>query len=401
MTPPKTPLTSRTVITGVAMMGAAFIAFSLNQGGLTGRATGGAVGCGGGDPEVGASAQPLVPNGRIELGSEPAAVIPTGEVIPLQPRLRLARDGKTLERFFVDDLEQPRATPVEPDVVMPPIRVDRVGTLWERFEKDGLSGWMSLIEKAEMRPIFEDDQAELTVLVPSSEALESLSPALREGENRAILQAYIQHHIILGRHFADEVPGGAVETALPEQPLFWVEQRQLVGSHGDVVHLKRVNSETDMGMVHVIDGVLRPKITLQVMLLQHGFTLFAAMVEQSGYVHEIANPDVPMTVLAVSDRVLADAGIELDHIRDGMDGMVRSIVENHVIYGGVSRLDPEQKLLTLSDHQVRAEGDGHLFFSNGAELDVIFGDVHGAPAVQSENGPIWEVDGIVALLNPS
>jgi hypothetical protein len=98
MTTPKNPFTSRTFLTGAAMLGAAFVVFSLNQGGLTGRATGGAVGCGGYEPVAESSRslgdspllQPSAPEDQVVLRRDPPMFVPS---------FRLAADGRSIERF--------------------------------------------------------------------------------------------------------------------------------------------------------------------------------------------------------------------------------------------------------------------------------------------------------------
>jgi uncharacterized surface protein with fasciclin (FAS1) repeats len=384
MTTPKTPITPRTIITGAAMLGAALVAFSLNQGGLTGRATGGAVGCGGAEPVVGQSEGALDPIQVLEPNPGPEIVIrPVVDV-------RLAADGQSIERFLRAALPSDESfEPIEPAPVDPAgyqgptiVTVDVVTSLWDRFEKDGLHSFMDLAEAAGLRPIFENENAELTVFAPTNEALEQLAPQLREDENRALLQAVLLYHVAPGRRFVEEMPEDTLASSLPHQPIRFVGNRSMVGTVDGEATIIEPDRETNQGMVQIVDGVLIPHFTLPTILLQKKFTMFHAMLEVSGHLDAVSDPDSLLTVIALSDETIQAHGIEIDEIETGLGGVVRAMVENHVIYGAHTEFGDEMK--TLSNLRVEKEGE-QLTFSNGMQIVPQFEG-------SASNGPIWSTE---------
>jgi uncharacterized surface protein with fasciclin (FAS1) repeats len=381
MTTPKTPFTPRTLITGAAMLGAAFVAFSLNQGGLTGRATGGAVGCGGAEPAIGQSGEALDPTQVLEPTPGPDIVIePVVDV-------RLSADGRSIERILRSAASHDeRFEPIEPSAVEPVayegptiVTVDRTPTLWDRFEKDGLQVFMDLAEAAGLRPIFEDQHAELTVFVPTNDAFEQLPAQLHDDENRALLQAVLLHHVAPGRHAVSDMPGDTLRSSLPHQPIRFVDDDAVIGALEGEATIIHPDRETDEGMVHVVDGVLIPHYTLPTILLRQKFEMFHAMLDVSGHLEAVSDPQSPMTVIALSDETIQAHGIEIDEIESGLGGMVRAIVENHVIVGGHAEFGADMR--TLSNLRVEKEGE-HLVFSNGMQLEPRF-------ETSASNGPIW------------
>lgn len=378
MTTPQKPITTRTVLTGAAMLGAAAVAFSLNQGGLTGRATGGAVGCGGPEPTASTSEKDVSP-----VKFEPGGDSPL-ELKPAEPRiaLRLAPDGRSIQQISqtnLIDLED--VAVVDPARAVGPtiVTVERSPTLWDRFERDGMQSFMEYAELAGLRPVFEDVGAKLTVFVPTDAAFEEMPSELLLDENRALLQAVLLHHITPERRKLSELPGDFVATNLPLQPLRFIDGDTVEGSLYGQATVIKPNRETDQGMVHVVDGVLMPHFTLPTMLLKHEFKLFHAMLVHSGHLEAVSDPNTPMTIIAVSDENIRAFGIELDEIETGLGGMVRSIVENHVIYGAHDPLNSEMK--TLSNLWVSRD-DNFLKYSNGARLKL-------GPKTKASNGPIW------------
>jgi len=280
-----------------------------------------------------------------------------------------------------------RVLPMFEEASQPPTP-DVAETLWQRLERDGHRGFLELVDRADLVSIFQDGDAEYTVFVPTGESLEDIPSALMEEGNEALLQAFIFHHMVPGRFEVSDLPNGSMPTALEFQP---VRQNGAIvtGTRGTEAEIVSPDSPTYRGMVHTVEGILLPKFTLQVMLLNGGYDLFYAMVESSGHMDVIADPHRVMTALAIPDEIISAIDIEIDEIEDGMNGTIRSIVENHLVEGP---LDPaiDDAWKTYSGLDVQ-HGDDVLRFSTGDTMSIE-ADGH------AENGPLYRVDNVVADL---
>ncbi len=458
----KTQLT-RSILNGAAIFGAAMLAFTFNQGGLTGRATGGPVGCGGGaPPRVDGASKALavaddstndgarleayivlIPQGTsYEVGEMPGPMVAEGGNVIVDGNLLegvqpLAPKGKVYE---VDEMPMPMVGEAGPELIhgqieegaqplnttgtipgldptrMPtiiesgkiivdgnlqtgyqplqedPIVVERPGTLLARLELDGHTRFIDLIAAARMTHVFSDLEAEFTVFAPTNEAIEAWPRLVdfERPENRPFLMATIQQHMIPGKMDLAEL-GDNPMTEVPKQPLMIDFGSNVVmtmsGQHKGLI--VRPDRETDRGMVHAIDGVLQPQMTLQIMTLRAGYNLFYAAMQEVGVIDEVVDPERPMSLLAVSDANMRKGGLDLDAIRLGKNqAVIYAMLRNHIVEGAYPTFrDVASPAETLSGHTVVAEVDSELLhFSFGESCTVL-------QRLLAENGVIHEVDG--------
>ncbi len=373
--------TTRNIVTAAAIFGAALIAFSFNQGGLTGRATGGAAGCGG-DLPVASDDE----SGQADV-SESAANLDVR-----LPVVRLNPQGGT------QVLIESRPTIGEPGdmeiqegnnpLLNNPIADARPGTILDRLELDGFTRFIDLIKAAEMIEVFNNESAEFTVFAPTNDAVDAW-PRVGDFENpanRALLQATIRQHMVPGRSELVDL-GDNPDTEIALQPLMIDFGSNVVMTSHDKhkALITRPNRESDRGMVNGIDNVLEPVMTAQIMTLQAGYNLFYAMMQATGVVEEVADPTRPMTVLALSDETMIEAGLELEVVTSKqMQPKLQALLQNHIIEGAYNNFD-DASAETLSGHRISSDGGDKIAVSTGETLQLVG---HASAA----NGVIHEVD---------
>ena len=379
---------TRTITAGGTMLAAAFIAFSLNQTGLTGRATGGAVGCGGieaiGD-------EPFVAQ-RGDVEAEPVQVL---DLIPI-----LSLDGRHVEltsrrqvppmTASLDDRSTAVLTPEE----FVRLRKPRPDNLSGLIANEKLRTFNALVDASGMRDLFDDTSAEFTVFAPTDEAFEAWPrlDELLERDGDAFVRAFVAHHMIAGASRVDELPAEVVDSMAPGQQLRIDRSRRIVhASGGSQAQLVEEGIEGERSMAHMIDGVLIPVMTsVQELELRQDYSMFLTMLDVAGELERIGRPDRGSTVLAISDMVLQELGFIPSDLRSpGMEGQIRTLVRNHVMDGMHPEFrEGEESVKTDSGLYVQNAEEGFIVMSNGDQLRAE--NVGTTP-----NGVLWDVRGLI------
>lgn len=379
---------TRTITAGGTMLAAAFIAFSLNQTGLTGRATGGAVGCGGieamGD-------EPFVAQ-RGAIEAEPVHVLelvpvlsPTGEDLELRTRYRNPPTVASVDQ---------RSTAVLSPEDFIRLRTPRPDTLSGLIAQEELRIFNALVDASGMRPVFDDPKAEFTVFAPTDEAFESWPrlDELLERDGDAFVRAFVQHHMIAGASRVDALPSEIVDSMTPGQQLrVDRNQRIIYGSSGSRAQLVKEGIEGERSMAHYVDGVLAPVMTsVQEIEMQGDYSMFLTMLDVAGELDRVGRPERASTVLAISDSVLAELGFVASDLRSpGMEARIVTLVRNHLMDGMHEDFaSGENEAQTDSGLRVQNAEEGYVVMSNGDELPA-------HPVLRASNGVVWDVRGMI------
>lgn len=352
------------------MLAAAFIAFSLNQSGLTGRATGGAVGCGG----IGAVTDDPFAAQPAPIDGEPV------EVFELQPTLR--DDGLGIDinpvRRQVPVLAgaTERSTAVVTPEEFRRLRNITPGTLSEVLESRHLKLFSGLIDATGMRPIFDDPAAEFTVFAPTDEALAAW-PRFEELEARegdAFVRAFVEHHMVAGASMITDLPSEILDSMAPGQQIRIDRNSYTITSAGGSrAQVVKEGLPGERSFVHLIDNALVPVMTsVQELEIQGDHSMFLTMLDVAGELERVGRPDQGTTLLAISDPVLVGLGFVASDLRSpGMAGQVSSLVRNHLIAGLHSELVAgNEDVTTDSGLFIQSVENGSIVMSNGDEIPV-------------------------------
>ena len=379
MTQKKKPsTTTKTITAGGAMLVAAFTAFSLNQGGLTGRATGGAVGCGGpGESPVASSSESegLLPGGSrfvIEHALSADGFDLIQHLSPVHaPTVALADEGPAVVSLGVPD------------------------SLSEALSHEKYRAFNRLIDASGLRPVFDNTSASFTVFAPNDTAMEAwgqLTTAL-EPQNLPYARAIVEHHMIRGKERVNTVPDEVMDTLVPGQRLtIDREARTVRGGNSLPAQVMDNGFQTTSSLVHEIDAVLVPAATTMIELELSGFTMFATMVRIAGLDETYGDPSGRYTIIAPPNVALMDAGInpaDLQTPSPGMEGNIAEIVRNHVIEGVFRDFsDVPEGVTTVSGIPVESRAPDQLALATGEEINLVEMGV-------SQNGVVFQADTVL------
>lgn len=330
--------TYRRLATSVAVVGALLVVLDGGQG-LTGRATGGPVGCGG-SPEPGVHGQGL--DNRVEA---PQRDLPTrlAPVITDQPTLSFVPTPRSSDSFT------PR--PREPlTLSIDPATVDRPRALpggdFERrnlaaaLEVNGAALFASYLRQTGLDAVFDAAARPFTVFAPNDPAMETFvseHPDLFEPRNRELLFDILAHHGVAEQLRRSELSNRTVPSVVPGASLEIRRQDPLVVIRSnDGVEARIIGPElvASNGVIFTVDNVLMPKLTVWSHLRNRGHSLFISALEATDQVARFSNPQTPWTVFAPTNDAFTQAGFNTDRMHDpGNRAEVRALIEAHVMPG--------------------------------------------------------------------
>lgn len=325
--------TLRRGVTSVAILGCAFVLFDGGRG-LTGRAGGGDVGCGGPvAPETTSSRQ----NRGLEL--RPVHARSTLELVPVLEAARSSlvyRPAKTAPPpGITPNPNAPQPLPsANPVPLLPPTPNPSADLL--DLVQDRSPRFADLIRLTGLDFVLAIPNRRFTVFVPTGDAIariENDTPELFEAKNATLLQDLVAHHIV-----TEEI---SAISPRPAQTLLAGSTVQLDSQTGEQISTpgkntanveKNLSQSGSNGVVYVIDDVLVPHFTVWSQLRNSGFSFFVTAIEATKQVDRFADPSARWTVLAPSDETFRIFGWDANRLNDpGFRQDVQDIVDAHVI----------------------------------------------------------------------
>lgn len=372
----KTHQTPKTrIFASIAVAGAIIGALSLNQVGLTGRATGGTVGCGGMAPVEAES---------VSQDASGLGVVPVLGGFGQRVNLKVQSLANDVRPIVPDDQLAMRVLENEDG---------RPATLEERLLKSGHHHFLQWVEDAGMLDVFRDPQTRVTLFVPTDAAIEAHSAEeiafFEDPQNRAFLQALVQHHLAVGRFAFGQPPGQQVQTSLAGQPLSLdVGEMTVEAATGIRAHVEVANLQTDESMVHVVDRVLVPEPSLPVVTLHQSHQLFYAILLNTGLIEDVADLGRQMSVLAPTDAALRAQGVDVYNIDDPANRKwLTQMARSHLFMGE----HPSAFRESFAGVPVEWEpGENKLRFPSGQEVAL-------GPSHPAANGTVYRADTVMVM----
>lgn len=343
--------TLRRIVTSVSILGATLVLFDGGRG-ITGRAGGGDVGCGGGFYEDVATEERGQGAGeRLKSTQEPRFDV-------LMPRLQ------PHDRSLSYSPQQPpspvTASPAGPGVSRPQIIDSRIPVnpplprggpdVVASIAGAGSARFETLVRQMGLDAVLTTPYRQFTVFAPTDAAVERLmneQPKLFEPQNQVLLQDLLAHHIVAAEFRAASLASGQFESLVPGGfiDVSAVGSQVSVSVDGGPEASVDVSSEViaSNGVVVLIDNIFVPNFSVWSHIRNSGFNNFVAAVEAAQQVGRFTNPDTELTVLVPSNDAFHLAGWPTSRLHDpGERGRVIQILDAHVIEGVVSA----SKLLT-------------------------------------------------------
>ena len=399
--------TLRRVLTSAAIVSAALVMVDGGRG-LTGRAGGGSVGCGGTlesvDPELlGAGTEPGHPavDGQGSLGELEPVLLPG--IPTLRFRAAVERIDRERRGYQVPNPERVPPSPGTAPVTPPAPGAG--GSVLAGASSVGATRFAQLAEQVGLGPILDNPYRRFTVFAPSDEALAALESDhpdwFNEPKYQPLLLDILAHHVVVGRSLDGTTwQELAYQSLLPMAQLrVDPTQEQVVyvygnaGDRGEIVPGREHLASN--GYVHPVDQVLMPQLTAWTTLRTRSLNRFVQALEATDRVDELADPNNRWTVLAPSDSAFELVGWTLDALHDpGRRWSVEYLLDAHLVpkrlsaeelAAGAQLLDGKTVTVvkTLATGQAlieRAEGEGSAIV---VEPDIEAGDsvVHAIDAV--------------------
>lgn len=323
----------------MGIFGAALVMMDGGRG-LTGRAGGGAVGCGG---EV-VSEATEVPTG---VQVSPVAAVHQRALAQLRPALVGSAPSLSFSPVQVPatgvQTSVSRYANLSPTLPKPTIPVTTVATgpsLVDAIEDAGATEYARLIRLSALDSILADASSSFTVFAPSDAAMAQLiseQPDLLDPAKSALFFDLLASHVVRGQIRRAKIATSTLETLVPGCPI------QVTVSGGATILATAsgasakldavVESVAKNGVVMSADDVLMPSFPAWSLLRGAGFSYFVTMVEAAGQVDRFTSSDKPVTVLAPSDDAFLADGWDLIHIHDVTPEVLSELIDAHVIGG--------------------------------------------------------------------
>jgi transforming growth factor-beta-induced protein len=231
----------------------------------------------------------------------------------------------------------------------------------------------------ELVPALSNPFGTFTVFAPTDAAFANLLDAL-DITAAELLEFENLTDILLYHVLGVEVPSSAVTNGLLATPLNDENTiKMTVTSGGDVfanhaqVVLADVNA--DNGVVHAIDAVILPVITVVDIAINNDFNYLVAAVIQEGLVPALSNPLAAFTVFAPTDQAFEDLATALETDIAGLLGLetLSTVLLYHVVAGEVASTDLENGTVnTLADITINVNVDAGVLINTST---VILADV--------------------------
>jgi transforming growth factor-beta-induced protein len=238
------------------------------------------------------------------------------------------------------------------------------------------------INQQNLAGALQDPNASLTVFAPTDQAFEQLALALST-DIAGLLELPNLTDVLLYHVLGSSVPSISLSNGMLLTPLHNSNTIKVsITSNGVYANHAKITTAditADNGVVHVIDAVILPNLTVFDLALNNNFTILSTAVIQQGLIPTLTNPFASFTVLAPTDAaftslldglgITAEQLLELDNLTD--------ILLYHFFNVEIEAADLSNGLLVQplnNDNTIKVtvKGNGDIFFNHA---QVVLADV--------------------------
>lgn len=257
----------------------------------------------------------------------------------------------------------------------------------------------TLLAAAEEADLLDALQAEgpLTVFAPTDEVFEKLLADLNLTDSELLadprLANILKYHVVPGKVMSSDLSDGMQRETLlsPQQITIFIDDGVFLIDRIEVI---TPDVEASNGVIHIIDGVLRPDDIVETAKNADGFDTLVAAVVKAELEEALKAPGL-FTVFAPTDAAFEDLIAELEGIEDENGLLQLENLENILLYHVVSGqylaedvlgLDGVEVETLLGENITISIDDGKVFINDS---EVIITDI------QTLNGVIHVIDKVL------
>lgn len=206
---------------------------------------------------------------------------------------------------------------------------------------NGFTTLVAAVIQTELLPALTNPFSNLTVFAPNNDAFQNLADEI--GITVPMLLGFPELTEILLYHvLGTEVPSSAVTNGAIVQPLSTLNTLKLTATNsGDVfvnqAEVLAVDITASNGVVHVIDAVVLPILTVADLAINNGFSTLVSAVVEAELLPALSDPFSEFTVFAPTNQAFADLATALNTDINGILALpnLAEVLLYHVVDGTV------------------------------------------------------------------
>lgn len=206
---------------------------------------------------------------------------------------------------------------------------------------NGFTTLVAAVIQTELLPALTNPFSNLTVFAPNNDAFQNLADEI--GITVPMLLGFPELTEILLYHvLGTEVPSSAVTNGAIVQPLSTLNTLKLTATNsGDVfvnqAEVLAVDITSSNGVVHVLDAVVLPILTVADLAINNGFSTLVSAVVEAELLPALSDPFSEFTVFAPTNQAFADLATALNTDINGILALpnLAEVLLYHVVDGTV------------------------------------------------------------------
>lgn len=206
---------------------------------------------------------------------------------------------------------------------------------------NGFTTLVAAVIQTELLPALTNPFSNLTVFAPNNDAFQNLADEI--GITVPMLLGFPELTEILLYHvLGTEVPSSAVTNGAIVQPLSTLNTLKLTATNsGDVfvnqAEVLAVDITASNGVVHVLDAVVLPILTVADLAINNGFSTLVSAVVEAELLPALSDPFSEFTVFAPTNQAFADLATALNTDINGILALpnLAEVLLYHVVDGTV------------------------------------------------------------------
>jgi transforming growth factor-beta-induced protein len=263
---------------------------------------------------------------------------------------------------------------------------------------NGFSYLTAAVVTAELLPALTDPFADFTVFAPSNDAFDNLADALGTDIDGLLalenLGDILLYHVLASSVNSADINNGDIVTPLNDAntiKLTVTTEKSAVFVNQAQVELPDVAAEN--GIVHALDAVILPNITVADVAIDNGFSYLTAAVVTAELLPALTDPFGTFTVFAPDNAAFDNLAEALETDIDGLLALenLQEILLYHVLgstvnSGDLNNGDIATPLNDANTIKVTVTADGMVYANQAMVV---------AADVTSENGVVHAIDAVI------
>lgn len=253
------------------------------------------------------------------------------------------------------------------------------------------------IQQEGLASALQDASATLTVFAPDNTAFDNLAAELNTDITGLLalpnLSDILLYHVLGVTVPASGVTNGAIVTPLHTSNTLKLTKTSMGSVYANQAMVNGADLTTDNGIVHSVNAVLLPSVTVVDVAIDNGFTSLTTAVITAELLPALTDPFGTFTVFAPTDQAFDDIATALGTDINGVlalpnlaDILTYHVLGAEVMASGVTNGLIAQPLSTSNTLKMTVTGSGDVY-ANQAKVTMT--------DIMSENGVVHVLDAVV------